>query len=304
MKKILITGAKGFLGSHTAKYLKSLGYITYGIGHGDLLVDECFEIGLDYWYKSDVSIESIKDIGEVFDVIVHCGGSGSVGFSVEQPYADFKKTVDGTLEVLEYIRLYNPNAHLIYPSSPAVQGECKDEPIKEEYIGKPASPYGYHKKIAEDLCRSYSDKYNIQVSIIRLFSVYGNGLKKQLLWDATNKIKSAHNEVEFWGTGKETRDFIHIDDVVNLFEKVSRLNKKYLLINGGSGVKHTVNEVVTSIKNIVNPNVTILFNNKVNEGNPIYYWADTKKSKVLKWKNNIGFDNGLKRYIEWVLKND
>ena len=132
MKNILITGAKGFLGSNISKYFKSLGYKTYGIGHGDLLVEECHLIGLDYWYKSDVTIKAIKDIKQTFDLIIHCGGSGSVGFSVDHPYDDFKKTVDGTLEVLEYIRLYNPNAHFIYPSSPSVQGECKDEPINQK----------------------------------------------------------------------------------------------------------------------------------------------------------------------------
>ena len=301
MKKILITGAKGFLGSHTAKYFKTLGYVTYGIGHGDLLVEECKNIGLDYWYKSDVTITAMKEIAVEFDVIVHCGGSGSVGFSVEHPYEDFKKTVDGTLEVLEYIRLYNSKAELIYPSSPAVQGECLDEPIKEDYTGQPVSPYGYHKKIAEDLCRSYCQKYSIKVRIIRLFSVYG--LKKQLLWDATNKIIASKNEpVEFWGTGNETRDFIHIDDVVTLFEKLLDVEDKYILVNGGSGTKHTINEVVDLIKNSLQSNVRIKFNNQVNEGNPVYYWADTKILNHYYDKNKIQFQDGLQKYINWVQK--
>ncbi len=299
MKKILITGAKGFLGSNTAKYFKNIGYKTYGIGHGDLLVSECHSIGLDYWFKSDVKIDAIRDINQQFDLIVHCGGSGSVGFSVENPYQDFKKTVDGTLEVLEYIRLYNPNAHFIYPSSPAVQGECPDEPIKEEYVGKPASPYGYHKKIAEDLCRSYSDKYGIKVSIIRLFSVYGDGLKKQLLWDACNKIINAKDEVVFWGTGYETRDFIHIEDVLNIIENVTQINEKYLVINGGTGSKHTIRNIIFLIKELLNSNCSIKFNNQVNEGNPIYYWADIKKTKELNWSPDINFDEGLQKYVNW-----
>ncbi len=300
MKKILITGAKGFLGSHTASYFKKLGYVTYGIGHGDLLVDECKEIGLDYWYKSDVSINAIREIGEIFDVIVHCGGSGSVGFSVEHPYEDFKKTVDGTLEVLEYIRLYNSQAHLIYPSSPAVQGECLDEPIKETYVGKPASPYGYHKKIAEDLCRSYSDKYGIQVSVVRLFSVYGNGLKKQLLWDACNKIMASNDEVIFWGTGEETRDFIHINDVVKIFESLVNTKERYLVVNGGTGEKVNIEEVVHLIKELLDAKCEISFNQTVNEGNPIYYWADINKLKIIYQFDNVNFQRRLKKYIAWV----
>jgi UDP-glucose 4-epimerase len=301
LKKILITGAKGFLGSNVAKYFKALGFKTYGIGHGDLFVEECEGIGLDYWYKSSVTIQAIKEINQKFDVIVHCGGSGSVGFSVEYPYEDFKKTVDGTLEVLEYMRLYNSNAHLIYPSSPAVQGECEDKPIEEDYVGKPVSPYGYHKKIAEDLCRSYSDKYNIQVSIIRLFSVYGEGLKKQLLWDAYHKIRNADSEeVMFWGTGDETRDFIHVDDVLSIIKKLLEVNDRFMVINGGTGTKHTVKGVVNMIKNIVNTKITIKFNNQVNIGNPRYYWADTKKIEKLGIAFEKEFKSEIVSYIDWV----
>jgi UDP-glucose 4-epimerase len=299
-KTILITGAKGFVGSNVCKYFKQKGYVTYGIGHGGLSVEESHEIGLDYWKKDDISISSILEFNQNFDAIVHCGGSGSVGFSVEHPYDDFKKTVDGTLEILEYMRLHNPNAHLIYPSSPAVQGECENIPIKEDYIGKPASPYGYHKKIAEYLCQSYSEKYNLTISIVRLFSVYGKGLRKQLLWDAYQKINEASKEVIFWGTGDETRDFIHIDDVINIFSKLLNTNDKFLIINGGTGLKLTIKDVVYLIGSIINPNINIKFNNQINIGNPIYYWADLEKLKKYKLKANILFEDGLKEFILWM----
>ncbi len=91
MKTILITGAKGFLGSNVSKYFKNLGYKTYGIGHGGLSIEESQNIGLDYWKKDDISITSILEFNQQFDLIVHCGGSGSVGFSVEHPYDDLKK---------------------------------------------------------------------------------------------------------------------------------------------------------------------------------------------------------------------
>jgi len=302
LKTILITGAKGFLGSTVCKYFKEKGYLTYGIGHGGLSVEESQEIGLDYWKKDNISVSAILEFNQQFDVIVHCGGSGSVGFSIEQPYDDFKKTVDGTLEVLEYMRLYNPKAHLIYPSSPAVQGECEDKPIKEDYIGKPASPYGYHKKIAEDLCQSYSSKYNLQVSVVRLFSVYGVGLKKQLLWDAYQKIKNANKEVVFWGTGEETRDFIHVSDVIQIIDNLLEKSEKFIILNGGTGIKHTIKDVVEMIRDLVNKKIDIRFNQKVNIGNPIYYWADIYKLEQYKCKINITFEEGLKNFIQCMRK--
>lgn len=299
-KKILITGAKGFLGSNVSKYFKNLGYETYGIGHGGLSIEESQNIGLDYWKKDDISIQSISEFDQKFDLIVHCGGSGSVGFSVKHPYDDFRKTVDGTLEVLEYMRLYNKKAHFIYPSSPAVQGEHPNTPMKEEYVGKPTSPYGYHKKIAEDLCQSYSEKYDLKVSVIRLFSVYGKGLKKQLLWDAYHKIKDAKDKVTFWGIGEETRDFIHIDDVLSIIIKLLNNDNKFIILNGGTGDKHTIKDVVELIRNLVNPKINIKFNNQVNIGNPIYYWADLEKLKRYDFEANIKLEDGIKSFISWI----
>ena len=261
-------------------------------------VDECKKNGLDHWYNSDITINSIKSIGVIFDLIIHCGGSGSVGFSVEHPYLDFRKTVDGTLEVLEYMRLYNNNSYLVYPSSPAVQGECENIRIKENYQGNPTSPYGHHKKIAEDLCRSYSDKYKLKVGIIRLFSVYGKGLKKQLLWDAYQKITKTKN-IKFWGVGNETRDFIHINDVVDIMNKLYILNTSFTIVNGGSGEKYTINEVVRMVGCIVSPEANISFNNQVDVGNPKHYWADTVKVKKILKKDFIKFKDGLHEYINW-----
>ena len=300
MKKILITGARGFLGSHTVKHFKALGYETYGIGHNVTSRLATKERDLDFWVESDVSAKTISEFQQIFDVIIHCAGSGSVSYSLEHTNEDFEKTVNGTLEVLEYMKLYNPKAQLIYPSSPAVQGEHPDKPIKEQYIGKPASPYGYHKKLVEELCQSYSKEFGLNISIVRLFSVYGNGLKKQLLWDACMKIFNTKDEVIFWGTGEETRDFIHVTDVLSLFNILLRKKNKFLLINGGSGTKYTVRKVVEMIRDIIEPNVNINFNNQINIGNPIYYWADTQKLDSFGFSTKKKLNQELKNYIEWV----
>ncbi len=300
MKKILVTGAKGFLGSNTVKYFKASGYETFGLGHGNISNDNLKKIGLDYWIKDDVSVKAILKFKQSFDVVVHCAGSASVNFSLKHTNEDFDRTVNGTLEVLEYIKTYNSNTHLIYPSSPAVQGEHPDSPIKEEYVGEPASPYGYHKKIAEDLCQSYSKEFDLNVSIVRLFSLYGNGNKKQLLWDACKKISKSRDEVIFLGTGNETRDFIHISDVLNLFDSIIRRNDKFLVINGGTGIKFTVRSVVEMLKDIINTNIRISFNNQVNQGNPLYYWADMNKLITYDFIAIKKLNEELKSYVEWV----
>lgn len=300
MKKVLITGANGFIGSNVAKHFQNLGYITYGLGHGELSRNDLKKIGLNYWIKADVSIESILKFNQKFNIIFHCAGGSSVGFSIDNPYEDFKKSSQSSIEILEYMRLFNSKAHLIYPSSPAVQGECENIPIKEDYIGRPISPYGYHKKIVEDLCHSYHINFELQITIIRFFSIYGNGLKKQLLWDACKKIINERKEATFFGTGDEIRDFLHISDVFKLIDIVLKNKKKFLIINGGTGIKQKVKDIVIIIRNLLNPYIKVKFNNKVNMGNPKFYCANTEKLKQTGFKPVKKFEQGINDYVNWI----
>lgn len=300
MKSILITGAKGFLGSNVSKYFKASGYKTYGIGHNRLSAPDHIDSSLDYWKEDDISMRAILEFKSDFDTIVHCAGSGSVRFSIEHEAEDYKRTVNGTLEVLEYMKIHNPKAYLIYPSSPAVQGEHSDKPRKEEYVGTPVSPYGYHKKTTEELCQTFSKKFGLNIAIIRLFSIYGIGLKKQLLWDACNKILNANKEAIFWGSGEEVRDFIHISDVMSLFDMILNTRDKFLIINGGTGVRNTVKHIVETIRDSIDPSISIKFDNQEDVGNPIYYYADTQKLTKYGYKVSKNLKQEVKNYVEWV----
>jgi UDP-glucose 4-epimerase len=103
MKQVLVTGAYGFLGRNVAKEFKKAGNYVAGIGHGKWDKDEYSKWGIDDWYETTITFEALLNINHKFDIIIHCGGSGSVGFSWENPYEDFQKSVGSTLSVLEYI---------------------------------------------------------------------------------------------------------------------------------------------------------------------------------------------------------
>lgn len=301
MKKILITGAAGFLGRYVAAIFKVNGFETYGIGHGMLDQHQVKERNLDHWFESTISLQALYLINTKFDVIVHCGGSGSVGTSLDNPMLDFQRTVDSTLAVLEYIRLYNKEAYLIYPSSPAVQGVHGDCPIKESDPCHPVSPYGVHKKIAEDLCFSYRDYFDIEITVVRFFSIYGPELKKQLLWDACLKL-SANESAEFWGDGTETRDFIHVNDAASFLFLLAENSPYYSVVNCGSGEKTTVRGLVDLLKNKLLSNSEIIFNGKGRDGDPKYYWADVSIAKELGWMPNVSLDYGLQCYADWYVR--
>ena len=230
-KTILITGGFGFLGRVVAQKFSQQGYRVVGIGHGRWAPEEAMVCGFDVWLDAAVSLSSLTTLHERFDVVVHCAGNGSVGYSLTNPLQDFCKTVQSTADLLEYLRLSESQALLVYPSSAGVYGAKDDAPIKETDALNPISPYGYHKKIVEDLLASYSRTYGIRVAVIRFFSLYGPGLTKQLLWDASAKLRAAKaRPAVFWGTGEETRDWISSEDATELIVAVARSTLWFIVL--------------------------------------------------------------------------
>jgi UDP-glucose 4-epimerase len=297
---ILVTGAYGFLGRHVAKIFKENGHHVIGLGHGKWHQEEYVKWGIDDWFESTITFEALMTINIKFEVIVHCGGSGSVSFSYSNPYEDFQKSVQSTLSILEYIRLQAPNCKFIYPSSPAVQGQLPDRPILESIISSPISPYGFHKKSAEELCLSYHKNYNIKVGIIRFFSVYGPGLQKQLLYDACSKItNSKEREIIFFGTGKETRDWININDAVDLIYKLTINLTAWETINGASGKRIEIIEILNLLASKFDKKISIRFNGDVRQGDPIYFWADISRAYKYNWRPQVFLEDGISEYVKY-----
>ncbi|MBK0381141.1 NAD-dependent epimerase/dehydratase family protein [Mucilaginibacter segetis] len=302
-KKILVTGAYGFLGRYTAKAFHEAGYHVSGIGHGKWHRHEYNKWGIQEWYETTITFEALSNLNQVFDIIIHCGGSGSVGFSYQNPYEDFQKSVQSTLSLLEYIRLRCQDCHFIYPSSPAVQGDVGDKPIKEDDPSNPVSPYGFHKKAAEELCYSYNKNFGIKISIIRYFSIYGVGLQKQLLWDACIKIKEAEKDVSFFGTGEETRDWLYVEDAASLILAIANNSKSSLdIFNGGTGIKTSVKSTIEQLVKLYHKEVNIKFNQQVKEGDPRFYQADISKTREIGWAPETTLQQGLEKYLQFFKK--
>ena len=296
---VLITGANGFIGHYLSMLYAAKGWDVIGIGQEEYPEKEWRKFGLKQWILSDVSIDSLKVIEDNIDLIVHCAGSASVPLSVSDPYLDYQSNVRTTLEVLEYVRTCSPYTKIVLPSSVAVHGEVKQLPIMETDPLKPISPYGVHKKIAEDLCLSYARNFSLSVSIVRLFSVYGPGLRRQILWDACNKANK-HDDSAFYGTGNETRDFIHVEDAAELLY----LTGEYavpdgLIVNGGTGVSTAIGDLISEIYLTMNYEVKPDFSMKVKVGDPVHYQADISRARSLGWTPKRDIHQGIRDYVNW-----
>ena len=297
-RTVLITGAAGFLGGYAARECKRQGFYVVGIGHGIRKEDAGGEDGLDEWISSDITLESLRAVPFSPDILIHCAGSGSVGFSVQNPLEDFARTVLSAYFALEYVRLYSPRTVFVYPSSAAVYGESQRMPICEDMPLNPISPYGVHKKMAEELCAMYARQYQVRCTVLRFFSVYGEELKKQLLWDACDKL--ADGNVSFWGTGQEVRDWVHAEDAARaILLGALHASAECPVVNVGSGAGVPVRTVLERLFLSYGREDEPCFTGTENTGNPAKYIADISRIRSWGWSPEVPLDRGIDRYVHW-----
>ncbi len=299
---VLVTGAHGFLGRYVARHFARNGWLVTGMGHGTWSESEFREWGLSFWHNAPVELDALVTYGGEPDVIVHCAGSGSVSFSLVHPREDFLRTVSSTSAVLEYVRKYSPMTRVAYPSSAAVYGNAEQLPIKESQPLKPASPYGLHKRMAEQLCLAHAAHFGLKLGVVRFFSIYGEHLKKQLLWDACNKL--SQGEHSFFGSGGEVRDWLHAEDAATLLAASAlHADASCPIVNGGSGEGVAVREILAELFDEFGVSSGPEFSDAPRAGDPRDYQADISCAAQWGWAPLIGWRQGVRRYVRWFREN-
>lgn len=296
MKKILITGSKGFIGSHAIKYFTAFGNTVYSCDIGD-------QINQTNYFSIDVNQPDYEQIFAAtdFDLILHCAGTGSVAYSFQHPEEDYLRNTESCLHLLQAMRQRKSKAKLIYLSSAAVYGNPASLPVTENSLSNPLSPYGKHKLMAEQLCREYGELYNQKICVVRIFSAYGEGLKKQLLWDIYQKFRENKNKITLFGSGNETRDFVHIDDVMLALSIIAESNQtKFEIYNIASGIETKIKAVAETLLNELNFKGELFFNGATKAGDPTNWKADLSKMNDLGFAPKISLDQGIKRYTSWL----
>lgn len=298
-----VIGSAGFIGRHVCRTLSHSDWIVYGLGHGDWKESEYRQWGISKWLNADISIANLQSLAQenVPQVIIHCAGSGAVSASYSAPYQDFERTVSSTAMLLEFARNFcSKETRIVIASSAAVYGDQGDIDFYESSPRLPISPYGFHKVASENLCESYSRFFDVKTSIVRLFSVYGEGLRKQLLWDAVNKF--AKGQAQFFGSGNELRDWIHVDDAATLLCKAATMpQEKFELYNGGH-VKATTKEVLSLLAQFSHADLEPHFNNEIHIGNPSRLTSNCSQAHgKLNWIPAVDLRQGLARYADWYI---
>jgi len=291
--KILIVGSKGFIGSHAFDFFSK----NQEVWGADIIKSE--EINYFVLDQLNTDFESIFERHQ-FDACINASGNGSVPISINLPVFDFELNVLNTIKILDAIRKHAPACKYVNLSSAAVYGNPEKLPIIEKVELKPLSPYGWHKLYAEQVCKEYFYLYNLQTINLRLFSVYGENLRKQIFWDIFQKSLRS-TDIELFGTGMETRDFIYIDDLLEAINCVL----KFGLFNGesvniASGTETTIKYAAEVFCGALNKDLVLNFNKLVKPGDPLNWKANIDLLKSFGFQPQISVEDGLNNLVKWL----
>ena len=243
--------------------------------------------------------------GRAFDVCINATGAANVQLSFNHPGIDYSLNVANVFQMLDAIRKYNPACKFINLSSAAVYGNPQELPIRETTPVNPLSPYGYHKLYSENICREYYLFFRIPTTSLRIFSVFGEGARKQLFWDLHKKVSAPSDKLELFGTGNESRDFIYIRDFVEAVRCIIE-NGSFTgeVINVASGVESTIAEAVKFFVQAYGSPRQINFTGKDKKGDPLNWRADITRLNALGFKSKYSLEEGINNYVKWVKENE
>lgn len=303
--RILVTGGAGFIGSHLVDQLIKRGYSV-------VVLDNFFSGAIENLQKhlknenftlikGDIrNLADVKKAVKNVSVVFHLAAIVNIPLSMKNPELTRKVNVDGTLNVLEASLAENVD-RFVYLSTCAVYGEAQYLPIDEKHPIMPLSPYGASKFEAENLCRDYYCTHGLKTCCLRLFNVYGpgqgGGPYAGVIRSFVDNLKRGRPLV-IYGDGNQTRDFIHVRDVVDaclLF--LGKMLDGYETINIGTGKPTSINELANILMSISGRNIKITYK-APRKGDVRNSYADISKAqKILGFRPKIGLEDGLKGLI-------
>jgi len=301
--KILITGGLGFQGSHLTEHFINQ-------GHEVTVLSTLSERAKDNYkllknkarivWGSITDEELIQKTVREQDVVFHLAAYINVDESIQNPHPFFEVNIGGTVNILEAIR--KNNNRLIYVSSCEVYGTPVGKRLIDETTElRPHSPYAASKAAADRICFGYFKTYGLDITIVRPFNVFGERQREgkfgALIPVFVKEALDGQN-LQVFGDGEQSRDYMYISDVVQAYDLVFKsLDAKGEIYNFGTGVETKVKDIAEYIAKKLNVKVEYI---KARPGEISHSCADiTKAKKVLGFEPKINIWEGINRYILW-----
>ncbi|MFA5771223.1 MAG: NAD-dependent epimerase/dehydratase family protein [Thermoplasmata archaeon] len=309
--KCIVTGAAGFIGSHISEKLIESSHEVIGI--------DCFT---DYYARElkmknieklmshkafklidknilDLNLKKlISDADYIFHEAAQPGVRASWGESFDIYLRDNVMATQRILEACKNTKIKK----LIYASSSSVYGDC-ELPMREHLPVRPVSPYGVSKLAAENLCYLYWKNYNIPITALRYFTVYGPRQRPDMAFNRFIRSIIKNEEIVVFGDGKQTRDFTYVSDAVNANMLAMKSKVDWGVFNIGGGSRITLKEVIRIMEDTVGKKAKVRYIEK-QKGDVEHTIADVSNAQdILNYKTSTNLADGLKKEYEWILEN-
>lgn len=332
-KKILVTGAAGFIGFYVSKKLAEAGHKVLGLDN----INAYYDVNLKYARLAELGIEraaaelwntptvsdkypalrfvrmNLEDRDEMpklfkaekFDSVIHLGAQAGVRYSIENPETYIDSNIVGFLTILEGCR-HNPVEHLVYASSSSVYGENAKVPFSEEdRVDHPISLYAATKKSNELMAYTYSHLYKIPTTGLRFFTVYGPWGRPDMAPMLFAKAISEDQPIKVFNHGDMSRDFTYIDDIVqgilitlNNPPTAEKEQPFYQLFNIGNGSPVSLMDFIETLEKKLGKTAQKIMMD-MQPGDVPRTWADTSALQALGYASTTSVEEGVERFVGW-----
>lgn len=309
MSKYLVTGAAGFIGAHTSEMLLALGHTVTGVDNLSVAYDPRVKeyrlkrlqaIPGFTFHKLDIADKTsvFATLGGQYEGLINLAAWAGVRASVQNPWIFVESTVLGTLNMLELCR-QNGIPKFILASTSSIYGANPPYPTPETASSnEPLQPYAASKKGAEAMAHAYHHLHDIDVTVVRFFTVYGPSGRPDLAIFRFVQWISEGRPVRVNGDGEQSRGFTYIDDIVRgILAALKPLG--YEIINLGGHEVITINNLVRLTEEIVGKKANVV-HAPANPADMLTNWADVSKAgRLLGWEPQVGMREGIGRLVAW-----
>lgn len=316
MSNILVTGGAGFIGSNLIKRLVVEGHSIICLDNYDPFYSYTIKLNNVYHLQSYPNFQLIEGsilnkmlLDEIIssnnvDVIIHLAAKAGVRPSLNYPVQYFDTNVIGTINILEAMKNYKVKK-MIFASSSSVYGDSKKVPYKETDItDSQVSPYAASKKSAENVCSTYASLYDLNISVLRFFSVYGPRQRPDMaIASFTKRILSNAPITLYDGDGYTARDYTYVDDIVEGITNNLECINGYEVYNLGSTEITSLIDLVKVIEEVTSKKADIKFAGRQKGDVTITYSNIQKAEKAFNYRPKIKIVEGIEHYYKWLIKN-
>jgi len=310
--QVLITGAAGFIGSHLSEKLLAGGYQVVGLDNFDDFYsprvkqenlaacrqEEGFTL-VEGDIRDRACVEALLQNNSI-DMIVHLAAKAGVRPSIKNPLEYQDVNINGTLVLLEAARLHGIRK-FIFSSSSSVYGNNEKVPFAEtDNVDYPLSPYAATKKAGELMCHTYHHLYDMDITCLRLFTVYGPRQRPDLAIHKFARLMEAGELIPVYGDGSMARDFTYIDDIIQGIRAAMEHGAGYRIYNLGEAQPYRLDELIKELEQALGKKAQIQ-RLPIPPGDVKKTFADiTRAQKELGYQPQTALRDGLKIFVRWL----